>query len=51
MEKTATTLWFDKDAEAAAEHYAKAVPGSKITNVERYGKQGPGPEGTALVAR
>ena len=49
MEKTATTLWFDKDAEAAAEHYVKAVPGSKITSVERYGKQGPGPEGTAML--
>ena len=49
MEKTGTTLWFDKDAEAAAEHYVKAVPGSKITSVERYGKQGPGPEGTAML--
>ena len=49
MEKTATTLWFDKDAEAAAEHYVKGVPGSKITGVERYGKQGPGPEGTAML--
>ena len=49
MEKTATTLWFDKDAEAAAGHYVKAIPGSKITSVERYGKQGPGPEGTAML--
>ena len=49
MEKTATTLWFDKDAESAAEHYVKAIPGSKITSVERYGKQGPGPEGTAML--
>jgi predicted 3-demethylubiquinone-9 3-methyltransferase (glyoxalase superfamily) len=49
MEKTGTTLWFDKDAEAAARHYVKAIPGSKITSVERYGKQGPGPEGTAML--
>ena len=49
MEKTGTTLWFDKDAETAASHYVKAVPGSKITSVERYGKQGPGPEGTAML--
>lgn len=49
MEKTATTLWFDKDAEAAAQHYVKAIPGSKIGNVERYGPQGPGPEGTAML--
>jgi predicted 3-demethylubiquinone-9 3-methyltransferase (glyoxalase superfamily) len=49
MEKTSITLWFDKDAEAAAEHYAKAVPGSKITGLERYGPQGPGPEGSAML--
>ena len=49
MEKITTTLWFDKDAEAAAAHYVKAIPGSKITGVERYGKQGPGPEGTAML--
>ncbi len=49
MEKTATTLWFDKDAEAAAEHYVKAIAGSKISGVERYGKQGPGLEGTAML--
>jgi predicted 3-demethylubiquinone-9 3-methyltransferase (glyoxalase superfamily) len=49
MEKTATTLWFDTEAEAAAEHYVKAIPGSKITSVERYTKQGPGPEGTAMM--
>jgi predicted 3-demethylubiquinone-9 3-methyltransferase (glyoxalase superfamily) len=49
MEKVSVTLWFDKDAEAAAAHYVKAVPGSKIIGVERYGKQGPGPEGTAML--
>jgi predicted 3-demethylubiquinone-9 3-methyltransferase (glyoxalase superfamily) len=27
----------------------KAIPGSKITGVERYDKQGPGPEGTAML--
>ena len=49
MEKTGTTLWFATEAEAAAEHYIKAIPGSKITGVDRYGKQGPGPEGTAML--
>jgi len=49
MEKTATMLWFATDAEAAAEHYVKALPNSKITGVQRYSKQGPGPEGTAMV--
>ncbi len=49
MEKIGTMLWFDFDAEAAAEHYVKALPGSKITGVQRYSKQGPGKEGTAMV--
>ena len=49
MEKMSTTLWFASEAEAAAQHYVKAIPGSKITSVERYGKQGPGPEGTAML--
>ena len=37
------------DAEAAAAHYMKAIPGSKITAVERFGKDGPGPEGSVMV--
>ena len=43
MEKTSVMLWFDGEAEAAANHYVKAVPGSRITGIERYGKAGPGP--------
>ena len=49
MEKTGTMLWFASEAEAAATHYIKALPGSKIMGIERYGKQGPGPEGTAML--
>jgi predicted 3-demethylubiquinone-9 3-methyltransferase (glyoxalase superfamily) len=49
MEKTSVMLWFDSAAEAAAEHYVKAIPGSKITSIERYGKAGPGPEGSVMV--
>ncbi|MDP8995952.1 MAG: VOC family protein, partial [Pseudomonadota bacterium] len=33
----------------AAAHYLKAVPGSKITGVERYGKAGPGREGSVML--
>ncbi len=47
--KLSTTLWFDKDAEAAVQHYIKAIPGSKILGVERYGKSGPGPEGSVML--
>ncbi len=49
MTKTATMMWYASEAEAAAEHYVKALPNSKIIGVQRYGKEGPGPEGTAMV--
>jgi predicted 3-demethylubiquinone-9 3-methyltransferase (glyoxalase superfamily) len=49
--KLATTLWFDKDAETAAHHYVEALPGSKILGMERYGKAGPGPEGSVMFVR
>ena len=49
MEKLSTMLWFDSEAERAAEHYVRAVSGSKIVDVQRYGKQGPGVEDTAML--
>jgi predicted 3-demethylubiquinone-9 3-methyltransferase (glyoxalase superfamily) len=49
--KVSTTLWFDKDAEAAAQHYTKAIPGSEILGIEHYGKAGPGPEGSVMLVR
>lgn len=49
LSKTSTTLWFEKDAEIAAQHYIKAIPGSEILGVERYGKAGPGPEGSVML--
>jgi predicted 3-demethylubiquinone-9 3-methyltransferase (glyoxalase superfamily) len=42
-------LWFDGDAEGAAEFYVSIFGNSKITNVSRYGKAGPGPEGAAMM--
>ncbi len=51
LPKISTTLWFDKDAEVAAHHYVKAVPGSEVLGVERYGKGGPGPEGSVMLVR
>ncbi|QXC60718.1 VOC family protein [Aquihabitans sp. G128] len=41
-------LWFDTEAEAAAEFYVSIFPSSKITGVTHYGPAGPGPEGTVL---
>jgi predicted 3-demethylubiquinone-9 3-methyltransferase (glyoxalase superfamily) len=41
-------LWFDDDLEEAAEFYADVFPGSKLTNVTRYGEAGPGPKGKVM---
>ena len=43
-------LWFANDAEAAANHYAKAFADGKILNLVRNGKLGLGPEGAVLIA-
>lgn len=44
-----TCLWFDSDAEAAANLYVALFPGARVTHVTRYGAGAPLPEGTALV--
>lgn len=44
-----TCLWFDRDAEQAAEFYVSLFPRSHITGVTRYGAGAPLPEGTALT--
>jgi predicted 3-demethylubiquinone-9 3-methyltransferase (glyoxalase superfamily) len=44
-----TNLWFDTEAEQAAEHYVSIFPNSKITAVSHYGEAGPGPAGTVLT--
>jgi predicted 3-demethylubiquinone-9 3-methyltransferase (glyoxalase superfamily) len=33
-------LWFDTEAEAAAQHYASIFENAKIGNTNRYGKEG-----------
>jgi predicted 3-demethylubiquinone-9 3-methyltransferase (glyoxalase superfamily) len=42
-------LWFASDAEEAANHYMAAFKDSKVVNVSRNGKGGPGPEGAVMV--
>ena len=42
-------LWFDGDAEDAAEFYVSIFGNSKITGVSRYGEGGPGPQGAAMM--
>ena len=42
-------LWFESQAEDAANFYVSLFPDSKITHVSRYGDAGPGPKGSAMV--
>jgi predicted 3-demethylubiquinone-9 3-methyltransferase (glyoxalase superfamily) len=50
MQKITPFLWFESQAEEAAEYYVSIFDNSRILNVERYGEAGPGPEGTAMTA-
>lgn len=51
MQKITTYLWFNDQAEEAAEFYVSLFENSRINHVQRYGKEGPGPEGTAMVVQ
>jgi predicted 3-demethylubiquinone-9 3-methyltransferase (glyoxalase superfamily) len=43
-------LWFDNQAEEAANYYVSIFKNSKVTNISRYGDTGPGPKGSVMVA-
>ena len=49
MQKITPFLWFDTQAEEAANYYVSLFPNSKITSVARYGESGPGPAGTVMT--
>ena len=49
VQKIRPFLWFDTQAEQAASFYTSIFKNSKIGNVSRYGEEGPGPAGTAMV--
>jgi predicted 3-demethylubiquinone-9 3-methyltransferase (glyoxalase superfamily) len=49
MQKITTWLWFDTEAEDAAEFYTSTFPDSRITDVTRYGSAGPRPEGMVMT--
>jgi predicted 3-demethylubiquinone-9 3-methyltransferase (glyoxalase superfamily) len=42
-------LWFDDQAEAAANLYVSLFPNSRITRLVRYGAAGPGPKGQVMT--
>ena len=44
-----TNLWFDTQAEEAAEFYCSIFPSSRIVNVARYTEAGPGEPGSVMV--
>lgn len=48
-QKITTCLWFDAQAEEAAEFYVSVFDGSRVLNVARYGEGGPGPAGQAMT--
>ena len=49
MQKITPFLWFNDQAEEAANYYVSIFKDSKIDNVSRYGQGGPGPKGAAMV--
>jgi predicted 3-demethylubiquinone-9 3-methyltransferase (glyoxalase superfamily) len=42
-------LWFDTQAEEAAELYVSVFPNSRVVDITRYGSAGPGSEGQAMT--
>ncbi len=42
-------LWFDNQAEEAANFYVSIFPNSKVGKAVRYGKAGPGPAGSVIT--
>ena len=49
MQKITPFLWFDGQAEEAANFYASVFPRSRIVSISRYGDAGPGPEGSVMT--
>lgn len=49
MPRLTPCLWFDHQAEEAAQFYCSVFPHSKITNVGRYTEAGPGKPGSAMI--
>ncbi|PZR60753.1 MAG: hypothetical protein DLM71_10370 [Chloroflexi bacterium] len=49
MQKITPSLWFDTEAEEAANFYVSTFKDSRILNVARYGSAGPRPEGTVMT--
>lgn len=49
FQKITPFLWFNQEAEEAANFYVSLFKDSKILTVSRYGDAGPGPKGSVMV--
>jgi predicted 3-demethylubiquinone-9 3-methyltransferase (glyoxalase superfamily) len=49
MPETVPCLWFDDQAEEAAQYYTSIFPNSAVGTVTRYGPGMPAPEGTVMT--
>jgi predicted 3-demethylubiquinone-9 3-methyltransferase (glyoxalase superfamily) len=49
MQTITTCLWFDTEAEEAANFYVSVFKNSQVRNVSRYGEAGPRPEGLVMT--
>jgi predicted 3-demethylubiquinone-9 3-methyltransferase (glyoxalase superfamily) len=49
MPKITPFLWFDNQAEEAANFYVSIFPNSKVVKTVRYGEAGPLPKGTVMT--
>jgi len=49
MQKITPFLWFNGNAEEAANYYVSVFKNSKITAITRYGEAGPGPKGSVMT--
>jgi predicted 3-demethylubiquinone-9 3-methyltransferase (glyoxalase superfamily) len=51
MQKITPFLWFNNNAEEAAEFYTSVFKNSRLVSVQRVGDAGPGPKGSVLTAK
>jgi predicted 3-demethylubiquinone-9 3-methyltransferase (glyoxalase superfamily) len=49
VQKITPFLWFDREAEEAANFYVSIFKNSKVGKTSRYGEGGPGPKGTVMT--
>jgi predicted 3-demethylubiquinone-9 3-methyltransferase (glyoxalase superfamily) len=49
IQKITPFLWFNQEAEEAANLYVSLFKDSKILGISRYGDAGPGPKGSVMV--